>query len=198
MCPNESCKGRKRSQWQCMSLPEIVEPCSLRMPESTWCPISLRTKKHKKLVLNAAASHTPIRASQTWQLQNPLPRPTLLPSFSLELYIFDAPSFLGTMRQEQEIERERERQYLTSSLGPWIRLFVNSGSFREPQPFVVSQKYCHNNGRHSARSANRRDIACSKGEVYCGISLSSRLTSQEGTIAVKIITKTFKNTIQMH
>ena len=53
---------------------------------------------------------------------------------------------------------------------------TKSGTFRNPQPLVVSQKNRRTNGR---RGTNRRRTAVL--EAHCGVSLPSRLRSQQGT-----------------
>ena len=56
--------------------------------------------------------------------------------------------------------------------------FQHSGIFRWPQPPVFSQKYCRTNGRRTA--VQMGGVLQYKWEVYCWVSLSSRLRSQEG------------------
>ena len=53
-----------------------------------------------------------------------------------------------------------------------------SGTFRWPQPQVFSRKYCHTNGRRTA--VQMGGVLQYKWEVYCWVSLSSSLRSQEG------------------
>ena len=48
-----------------------------------------------------------------------------------------------------------------------------------PKTLVLSQKYCHTNGRRIAVQIG--GVLQYKWGVYCGISLCSRLRSQEGT-----------------
>ena len=63
---------------------------------------------------------------------------------------------------------------------------TDSRTFRRPQPPVLSQKYCRKNGRRIA--VHIGGVLQYKWEVYCWVSLSSRLRSQEGAarIAVQI------------
>ena len=54
-----------------------------------------------------------------------------------------------------------------------------SGSFRNPQPLVFSQKYCRY--AWEAYCGTIGGVLQYRLEVYCGVSLSSKLRSQQGT-----------------
>ena len=55
-----------------------------------------------------------------------------------------------------------------------------SGTFRNPQPLAFSQKYCRYKWEAHC-GTNKKVVLRHKLEVYCGVSLSSRLRSQRGT-----------------